>query len=129
LVAHHVGQTGCAASLTIEVGSHEAARVGWGHAAETGNLAIIINLVALEDRELYVLLLALDLLWLGVGLLLALLASTDKGQNKMQGGLLLDVVILLAGAQLSITRPFDEPQASECIKEADCDDRGRAEAS
>ena len=121
------------------MGSHEAAWVGWGHTTETGDLAIIINLVALEDRELDVLLLALDLLWLGVGLLLALLASTNKGENKVQGGLLLDVVILMADAQLNYTpytsscrqrqKPVDAPQASECIKEAERDDTSLAEAS
>ncbi len=50
-------------------------------------------LVVFEDSKLDLLLLVLGLLWGGVVLLLALLATTTQTQHQMKCGLLLDVVI------------------------------------
>ena len=53
----------------------------------------VINLVVLQDSKLNFLVLVLLFLRLGVGLLLALLPTTKKTEDKVKGGLLLDVVI------------------------------------
>jgi hypothetical protein len=52
------------------------------------NLARLVNTVVLEHGELDLLVLALDLLGLGVGLLLTLLTSTKKSKGEVQGALL-----------------------------------------
>ena len=62
----------------------------------------VVNLVVLEDMELDLLLGVLDLLWLGVGLLLALLTSSTETEDKVKGGLLLDVVVLESAAILEL---------------------------
>lgn len=43
---------------------------------------------------------SLDLLWAGVDLFFALLTSSAKTQDKVKGGLLLDVVIAQSAAVL-----------------------------
>ena len=67
-------------------------RRGWC-APQAGDLAVAVDLVVLEHCELDLLVLVLDLLGLGVLLLLALLASTTQAKHKVEGGLLLDVVV------------------------------------
>ena len=57
------------------------------------DLALAIDLVELEDRELDLLVLVVLLLWLGVDLLLSLLRTTTQSQNKMKSRFLLNVVI------------------------------------
>jgi len=57
------------------------------------DFAAIINLIELEHSELDLLLLVLDLLGLGVGLLLSLLGSTPQAKHQVESGLLLDVVV------------------------------------
>ncbi len=52
------------------------------------NLARLVNTVVLEHGELNLLVLALDLLGLGVGLLLTLLTSTKESKGEVQGALL-----------------------------------------
>merc|ERR1712126_500065 len=61
--------------------------------SQASDLAILVNLVILEDRKLDLLPLVLDLLGGGEGLLLALLATTSQAKDKMEGGFLLDVVV------------------------------------
>ena len=68
----------------------------------------VVNLVVLEDMELDLLLGVLDLLWLGVGLLLALLTSSTETEDKVKGGLLLDVVVLESAAILELLARKDE---------------------
>jgi len=85
-----------AAVLTVEVSRHENA----GTAVLVGtltpqarDLAILVNLVVLENGKLDLLSLVLDLLGGGEGLLLTLLATTSQAEDEMEGRLLLDVVI------------------------------------
>ena len=54
-----------------------AVRRGWC-APQAGDLAVAIDLVVLEHCELHLLVLVLDLLWLGVGLLLALFTTSKE---------------------------------------------------
>jgi len=61
--------------------------------AGAGHLAVLVNLVELEDRELDDLVVVLSLLGLGVHFFLSLLASSAKSQHQVEGRLLLDVVV------------------------------------
>merc|ERR1712212_377996 len=85
-----------AAVLAVEMRGHEDASsalfVGT-FAPQTSDFSILVDLVVLEDRKLDQLLLMLDLLGSGEGLLLALFATTSQAEDKMEGGLLLDVVV------------------------------------
>jgi len=89
-----VGKSTLAAVVAVEVFGHEDSGTTVGaFTTETGDLAIIVDLVATENGHLDSCLLLLDLLRLGVVLLLAFLASSTKSQNEVQGGFLLDVVV------------------------------------
>jgi len=97
--------------VAIEVVGHErsgaALSVG-ALLAEPLHLAGVINLVELQDGELHLLVLVLDLLRLGVGLLLALLGTTTETEDKVEGGLLLDVVVGEGAAVLELLSGEDE---------------------
>ena len=71
-------------------------------------LVRVIDLVVLEHMEFDLLLGVLDLLWLGVGLLLALLTTSTETENEVQSGLLLDVVVLEGAAILKLLTSEDE---------------------
>ncbi len=78
-LVEHKGQTALAAGLTVKVGGHEdAGTAGLSGAlpAQTVDLAVVVNLVELEDGELDLPVLMLDLLGGGVILLLTLLTTT-----------------------------------------------------
>ena len=82
-----------AAVKAVVVLGHEDTRATaflWARLAKALHL-ITIDLVVLEDGEFDVLVLVLDLLWLGVGLLLALLTAATKTEDQMQSCLFLDV--------------------------------------
>ena len=66
------------------------------------DFAAIINLIELEHSELDLLLLVLDLLGLGVGLLLSLLGSTPQSKHQVESGLLLDIVVSEGAAVLEL---------------------------
>lgn len=86
-----VGQAALAAVLAVKVVGHEdasAALTVGALAAKAGDLAVVVDLVVLEDGEFDLLLLVVDLLGLGVDLLLALLATTIKVEDNVEGGLL-----------------------------------------
>merc|ERR1719154_221445 len=107
-----VGQTALAAVLAVEVGSHEdagAALLGGALAAEAGDLAVVVNLVVLEDGELDLPVLVLDLLGGGVVLLLALLGTSPQPEDEVEGGLLLDVVVGEGPAVLQLLAGEDQP--------------------
>merc|ERR1711924_326785 len=96
LIFEHVCQVALAAVLTVEVLGHEDPSTTvcvWALTAHALHL-VRGNLVILEHMELDLLLLVLDLLWLGVCLLLTLLATTTETQHKVKGAFLLDVVVL-----------------------------------
>jgi len=62
-------------------------------AAETSDLTLVVDLVVAEDCKVDLAVLVRNTLGGGVDLLLVLLATTTKAENKVEGGLLLDVVI------------------------------------
>ena len=71
------------AVLTIGMASHEntsAARFSGALTPQSGDLAVLVDLVELEDGQLDLLLLMLVLLGCGVLLLLALLGTTSKSE-------------------------------------------------
>jgi len=105
VLLEHVCQVALATVLTIEVLGHEdtgTTVLVHTFAAHAGHLVGGIDLVVLEHMKFDLLLGVLHLLWLSVGLLLALLASSTETQNKVQGGLLLDVVILQGAPVLEL---------------------------
>ena len=56
--------------------------------SETLDLVVGVDLVVLQDGELNLLVLVLDLLGLGVDSLLLLLATTNHGDDNIEGALL-----------------------------------------
>ena len=92
-----VGESALTAVVAITVTGHEGpgAAVGVGALlAEALHLAGVVDLVELEDGELDLLLLVLDLLGFGVGLLLPLLShAAAEAEDEVEGALLLDVVV------------------------------------
>merc|ERR1712138_53998 len=105
LLLEHVGQVALAAVLAVEVLGHEdtsTALLGGALTTHAGHLVGVIDGVVLEHVKLDLLLGVLDLLGLGVGLLLALLAASTETEHEVQGGLLLDVVILEGAAILEL---------------------------
>merc|ERR1719360_271604 len=83
------GQSTLAASLTVKVSGHKdtsTASFCGALTTQTVDLAVIIDLVVLEDSKL-------DLLGGGVILLLTLLATTSQPEDQVKGGLLLDIII------------------------------------
>lgn len=90
-----VGQRALATMQAVLVNSHahtSTASLVRAVTTRTGDFVVLIDLVELQDSELGVFVDVVLLLWLGVGLLLALLTTT-KSQHQVQSGLLLDVVI------------------------------------
>ena len=57
------------------------------------HLPTLIHLIELKHGELDFLMLVLDLLRLGVGLLLAFLAAAAEAEDEVESGFLLDVVV------------------------------------
>ena len=57
------------------------------------DFAIVVDLVEFENSKFNTLVNSLNLLWLCVSLLLSLLSTTTKTEDKMKGRFLLDVVI------------------------------------
>ena len=91
--------------------SHEdtgTASRGGALTTETLDLAVGADLVVLEDGHLDLLPLVLDLLGGGVVLLLPLLATTTKTEDKVESGLLLDVVVRKGAAILELLAGEDE---------------------
>jgi len=84
-----VGQSAASAVLTVVMPGHEdtgTAGLGGALTTETGDLAVSVNLVELENSQLDLSLLVLDLLGGGVGLLLALLTTSQEVDVEVQGG-------------------------------------------
>jgi hypothetical protein len=75
--------------------SHEDTSTALGVGAlatKTGDLARLVDLVVLENSQFDLLLLVLDLLGGSVGLLLALLTTTEKLGVKVQGAVRLNTI-------------------------------------
>ena len=78
------------------------------HSSAVLHLVGVVDLVVLEHMKLDLLLGVLDLLRLGVGLLLALLTASTETKHEVQGGLLLDVVVLEGAAILELLASENE---------------------
>jgi len=101
-----------AAVLAVEMSGHEnasAAVLVGTFTTKTGDLAVLVNLVVLQDGKLDLLSLVLDLLGGGEGLLLTLLAATSEAEDKMKSGLLLDVVVREGPSILELLAGEDQP--------------------
>ena len=99
------------AVLAIEVLGHEDTGATLFSGALTPQpleLAAIIDLVVLQDSKLDLLVLVLLLLGLGVGLLLTLLTTTEKTEDKVKSGLLLDVVVRKSAAVFQLLASEDQ---------------------
>lgn len=106
-----VGQVAAAAVLAVVHGGHEDTGTALGVGALTAealDLAVAVDLVVLEDRELGLLALVLDLLGGGVDLLLPLLGTTAQAEDQVEGRLLLDVVVGEGAAVLELLAGEDE---------------------
>merc|ERR1712025_347974 len=93
-----------AVPTVVVVGKEHASTTRRHHGAltaQTGDLAVLINLVVLEDSE-FDLLLLLDVLRLSICLLLALLASPEEREHQVKRALLLDVVVRKGAAVLKL---------------------------
>ena len=80
-LVEHKGQTALAAGMTVKVSGHkDTGTAGLSRAlpTQTVDLAVVVNLVELEDGELDLPVLMLDLLGGGVILLLTLLTATSE---------------------------------------------------
>merc|ERR1711939_1114940 len=97
LVLEHVGEVALAAVLTVEVLGHEDTGTTVGVGALTTHASHLvggIHLVVLEHMKFDLLLLVLDLL--------TLVTTSTETEHKVQGGLLLDVVVLESAAILEL---------------------------
>ena len=106
-----IGQSTLTAVVPIEVIRHESSSAALGVGAllpEPLHLPGIIDLVELQHGELDLLVLVLDLLRLGVGLLLALLGAASEAEHEVESGLLLDVVVGEGAAVLELLSGEDE---------------------
>merc|ERR1719209_2794539 len=111
-LVEHVGETALAAVLAIKVSSHEdssATLLCRALTAQTVDLAIVVNLVVLEDGQLDLPVLVLDLFGGGVVLLLPLLSTSPQPEDEVEGRLLLDVVVGQSPAILQLLASEDQP--------------------
>merc|ERR1712002_1233698 len=93
-----VGEAALSTVLSVEVRCHEdtgAAFLAGALTAQTGDLAILINLVEFEDSKLEL-------------LLLALLGATTQPEHQVEGGLLLDVVVRQGAAIFQLLAGEDQ---------------------
>ena len=89
--------------------SHEASNSSnWGVLSKAYNLSISLYSVVLKSLKWDGLVLSLNLLWLGVYLLLSLLSTSTKTENKMKSRFLLDVVIRKSTAILKLLSSKDK---------------------
>merc|ERR1719169_178918 len=102
-------ETTLTASKAILVDGKSHARTALRAAlARTDNLAILVDLIVLQSRQLHLLSLVMGLLGLGIDLLLSLLGTTSQSQNEMKGGLLLNVVISKSSAIFKLLTSEDK---------------------
>merc|ERR1712112_540502 len=110
-LVENVGEMASAAVLTVKMSRHEdtgtTILVGT-LTSQASDLAVLIDLVILEDRKLDLLSLVLDLLGGGEGLLLALLATSSQAEDEMEGRLLLDVVVGQSATILQLLASEDQ---------------------
>ena len=91
-----IGEATLSTVLAVEVSGHEhscTALLSAALAPQAVDLAVVIDLVVLQHRELDLPLLVLDLLGGGVILLLPLLGSSPQSENQVESRFFLDVVV------------------------------------
>ena len=97
------------AGEAVTVGSHEDGGAAVGALpSKTLDLSVGVDLVVLQGGHLDLDTLVLDLLGSGVDLLLALLGTTTKAEDQVEGGLLLDVVVGKSSAILELLAGEDQ---------------------
>lgn len=87
----NVRNAAAAAVVAVFVLGHEdaaAAGLGWAFLAQPGHVVVVIDFVELQHRKFHLLVLVLLFLRFGVGLSLALLASTKQLQALEESRLL-----------------------------------------
>ena len=107
-----VGETTLSAVLSVSVTGHEdsgTAGLAGAFPPQSRYLSVLIDLIELEDRQLDLLLLVLVLLGGGVLLLLPLLGTSSEPQHKMEGALLLDVVVAQGSSVLELLTSENQP--------------------
>merc|ERR1719502_2459201 len=90
ILLDEVSEVALATVVAVEVHGHEdtwPAHLMWALPAQACDLVVGVHLVELQHSKLDLLALVLDLLWLCVGLLLTLLASTLQLKIQEQSGL------------------------------------------
>ena len=88
---------------------HEASNSSDGRVfAKTGNLAVALHSVIFQCLQGDGLIDTLDLLWLCVDLLLALLTASTETKDQVEGGLLLDVVVTQSAAIFQLLSSKDK---------------------
>jgi hypothetical protein len=103
------GGSTLSAIVPIMMLSHEASNPGNGRVLpQPDNLSSILDPVVLEGLERNGLVDTLRLLWLGVDLLLPLLSSSTKTEDKVKSGLLLNVIVRKGTAILKLLSGEDE---------------------
>mmetsp|Transcript_27776 Transcript_27776/g.47034 ORF Transcript_27776/g.47034 Transcript_27776/m.47034 type:complete len:205 (+) Transcript_27776:165-779(+) len=112
ILLENVSQSALSAVLTVLVSSHEdTSTTVWVGALHTsaGDHTTIVHLVELQHGQRHLLLLMLDLLWLGVVLLLLLLTTTTtQPQHQVQSALLLNVVVSQSATILELLAGKDQ---------------------
>jgi hypothetical protein len=94
--------------------------------AELLHLATVIDFVVLENSHLHVLVLVGDALGCRVRLLLALLPTSTQAKDKVQGALLLDVVVRQRAAERRVGRKetvVSQPVVSSAPETMCCKER------
>jgi len=105
-----VGETAVATGLAVLVHAHHVSGTAFwaGALASKSNDCVSINLVQFEDAHLGLGANTRDTLGLGVDLLLSLLTTTTKAKDKVEGRLLLDVVVRKGTAILKLLTSKDK---------------------
>ena len=103
-----ISQTTLSAVVSVKVLRHEGTRALRADLSEPLHVTASVDLVVLQRSKLNLLVLMLDLLWLGVGLLLSLLTTTSQTEDQVQGALLLDVVVGKSSSVLELLSGKDK---------------------
>merc|ERR1719508_82880 len=83
-----IGQSALSAVLAVKMCSHKhtsSTLLGRALPPQTVDLAVVVDLVVLEDGQLHLTVLVLDLLGSCVILLLTLLGSSPQSEDQVQG--------------------------------------------
>ena len=99
------------AVVSVEVSSHEGActaELVWARLSKSLDLLVGVDLVVLQNSELYLLVLVLNLLWLGVNSLLLLLTTSDHWNNNVDCAIVSQTGLRNNGLSGEIRTSIDE---------------------